>query len=517
MDKMHPQLIDTLKAFLDYNARVDGVSFRNAIFIFLSNAGGNEIAKVALDFRREGKDREEIKMNSKELETKISQSIMSGKSGFSQSILIDHHLIDHFIPFLPLEQKHVSQCAMAEMVHLKIKPNIDLANEVAQELLYSSKEEKIYADKGCNLEHTKPTVGRRAVFVRRPTEFSQCVPHRRLKLVLVCFFRPIRHVESELVGQSGHLISLIGCSATATCWYGKAFHLTQAQNRCATWPSGVERWFGLEADLNESLFGQHIVSYVVLKAVSSFMTDKNPNKPLVLSFHGTAGVGKNHVAKIIARNVYKKGENSKHIHTFISEHHFPHKEKSDLYSSQLKQWIHGNVSSFPRSMFIFDEMDKINPQLIDVIKPFLDYNARVDGVSFRNAIFIFLSNAGGRLIAEVALDFWREGNDREELWMNSKELETKISQNIFNDKGGFLHSSIIDHHLIDHYIPFLPLELKHVRQCVLAEMVHLNMKRDNDLGDKVAREMPYYPEEEKIFAVKGCKSVRQKLALYNDE
>ncbi len=36
--------------------------------------------------------------------------------------------------------------------------------------------------------HTKPTVGHRAVFVRRPTKFSQCVPHRRLKLVFVGFF-----------------------------------------------------------------------------------------------------------------------------------------------------------------------------------------------------------------------------------------------------------------------------------------------------------------------------------------
>lgn len=63
-------------------------------------------------------------------------------------------------------------------------------------------------------EHTKPTVGRREVFVCRPTKFSQCVLHCRLKLVLVCFFRPIRYVESasELFGQLGHLIILIGCS-----------------------------------------------------------------------------------------------------------------------------------------------------------------------------------------------------------------------------------------------------------------------------------------------------------------
>ncbi|ROJ30513.1 hypothetical protein DPX16_2366 [Anabarilius grahami] len=53
--------------------------------------------------------------------------------------------------------------------------------------------------------------------------------------------QPIRHVESpsELVSLLGHLIILIGCSATATCWFGQAFHLTQAQNGRATRPSSV--------------------------------------------------------------------------------------------------------------------------------------------------------------------------------------------------------------------------------------------------------------------------------------
>ncbi len=73
------------------------------------------------------------------------------------------------------------------------------------------------------------------------------------------------------------------------------------------------------------------MSDVVLKAVSSFMTDSNPNKPLVLSFHGTTGTGKNHVAKIIARNIYKEGENCKHVHTYISDYHFPDKQISHVY------------------------------------------------------------------------------------------------------------------------------------------------------------------------------------------
>ncbi|TRY71330.1 hypothetical protein DNTS_016570 [Danionella cerebrum] len=273
----------------------------------------------------------------------------------------------------------------------------------------------------------------------------------------------------------------------------------------------------LKDDLSKSLYGQHIVSEVVLKSVTSFMTDKNPNKPLVLSFHGTAGTGKNHVSKIIAKNLYKNGEKSTHFHMFISQYHFPHKEYVNIYSALLKQWIRGNVSSFPRSMFIFDEMDKMPPQLINTLKPFLDYNSQVDGVSFNKAMFIFLSNAGGSLIVDTALEFWKKGNDRNDLWMNSNDLENKLALHVFNDEtSGFLYSSILDHHLVDHYVPFLPLELKHVRQCVKAEMVHLNITVDEDLADKVARDMVFYPEKEKVFAVKGCKSVRQKLVLYQE-
>ncbi|XP_048033740.1 torsin-1A-like [Megalobrama amblycephala] len=324
-----------------------------------------------------------------------------------------------------------------------------------------------------------------------------------LHVLIVLFL--VSNITSATLSCSGVLWVTVGLLATLTPMLIVEFELDPLL------PFNPE---DLKTDLRDSLFGQHIASDVVLKAVRSFMADSKPNKPLVLSFHGTAGVGKNHVAKIIARNIYKKGDQSKHVHTFISEHHFPHKEHSHIYSSQLKQWIHGNVSSFPRSMFIFDEMDKMNPQLIDVIKPFLDYNTRVDGVSFHNAIFIFLSNAGGRLIVDMALDFWREGKKREDLWINSKELETKI----FNDKNsGFQHSSLIDHYLIDHFIPFLPLELKHVRKCVLAEIVHLKIPRFHDLVYSVVRGMPYFPEEERVFAVKGCKSVRQKLVLYDDE
>ncbi|XP_073678821.1 torsin-1A-like [Garra rufa] len=270
----------------------------------------------------------------------------------------------------------------------------------------------------------------------------------------------------------------------------------------------------LENDLRKSLFGQHIAVDTVLKAVSWFMKDPDPSKPLVLSFHGPTGVGKSYVSKIIASNIYKMGEKSSHVHTFISSYHFPHKSEAEIYEHQLRKWIHGNVSHFPHSMFIFDETDKMHPHLIDAIKPFLDHNAHVDGVSFHKAIFIFLSQAGGHVITNVTLDFWRKGNNRDELQLQSEGMETQIFEYLFNDeKNGLWHSGLINHHLIDHYVPFLPLEQKHVHQCVMAEMAHLNITPNYDVADNVVRDMPFFPEEEKIFAVKGCKSVKQKLVL----
>ncbi|CAM4676450.1 unnamed protein product [Leuciscus chuanchicus] len=495
---MQPKLIDTIKAFLDYNAHVDGVSFHNALFIFLSNAGGNVIAKVALDSRREGTDREELRMNSKEMETKIFLNIFNDeKGGFLQSSLMDHHLVDHYIPFLPLELKHVRQCVMAEMVHLNMTEDIGLAEKVARDMPFFPEKEKIFSVKGC-----------KSVRQNSPSELLSKKRNRKHRLKEIWVIRFHLLLVVLLVSNITLSTGFLDVIAAAVSYVVYTFF-----ERDGLLPFDPK---GLEKDLRDSVYGQHIVSDVVLKSVTSFMTDSKPNKPLVLSFHGTTGVGKNHVAKIIARNIYEKGENSKHVHMYISEHHFPHKEKSDLYSAQLKQWISESVSSFPRSMFIFDEMDKMQPKLIDTIKAFLPINAHVDGVSFHNALFIFLSNAGGNVIAEVALDSRREGKDREKLWMNSKEMETRIFQNIFNDKNsGFLQSSLIAHHLVDHYIPFLPLELKHVRQCVMAEMVHLNMTEDIGLAEKVARDMPTFPKKEKIFSVKGCKTVRQKLFLQN--
>ncbi|XP_068012111.1 torsin-1B-like isoform X3 [Melanerpes formicivorus] len=189
----------------------------------------------------------------------------------------------------------------------------------------------------------------------------------------------------------------------------------------------------LKVQLESRLFGQHLARDVVLKAVQGFSTNPGRKKPLALSLHGWAGTGKNFLSQLLVEHIHPAGLRSKFVHLFLPTLHFPHDSQVKLYKDQLQAWIRGNVSACPHSVFIFDEMDKMHPGLIDAIKPFLDYYEQIDGVSYRKAIFIFLSNAGGDLINKAALEFWLSGRQREEIQL--KDLEPVLSVGVFNNKN----------------------------------------------------------------------------------
>ncbi|KAM3912283.1 torsin-1A-like [Leptodactylus fuscus] len=267
----------------------------------------------------------------------------------------------------------------------------------------------------------------------------------------------------------------------------------------------------LKKDYNDNVFGQHLVSPVILKAVPDFWNNTNPKKPLVLSFHGWTGGGKNHVSQILVRNLYPvKTEKNKCVQLFDVTYHFSQEEKMAKYN--IKQQIHRTVQQCERAIFIFDEMDKMPPGLIDVIKPYLDNYEELDGLSFRKCIFIFLSNTGGEKLTELALQFWRDKKKREDIKLS--DVESHLSKHAFNKKSGFWHSSLIDRNLIDVFVPFFPLEEKHVKMCVRAELHQRGRAVDEELVNKISAEMSYYPEKERVYSVKGCKTVATKISLY---
>ncbi|XP_014680900.1 PREDICTED: torsin-1B-like isoform X2 [Priapulus caudatus] len=228
---------------------------------------------------------------------------------------------------------------------------------------------------------------------------------------------------------------------------------------------------GLADTLKSRVYGQHLVLGTAVNAIQAHVQTKNHKKALVLSFHGWTGNGKNY--------------------------------------SQLRRWITGNVTECSQSLFIFDEVDKMHPGIIDAIRPFISHYAEIDGVDYRNAIFIFLSNTGGNDIAIKTYATWEAGKKREAI--TRKEMEEVITASAFNEQGGLWHSSLIESDVIDFFLPFLPMERKHVKLCIKDDLETKGHRATEEILNRVANELLFYPDKTRLFSKSGCKRVSQKV------
>ena len=80
--------------------------------------------------------------------------------------------------------------------------------------------------------------------------------------------------------------------------------------------------------------------------------------------------------------------------------------------------------------------------------------------------------------------------------------------------GGWWNSGLIESSLVDFFIPFLPLERRHVVQCALAEMKAYDLKPDHHKACHIADEFYYLPKDERLFSVSGCKTISTRLTYY---
>lgn len=88
----------------------------------------------------------------------------------------------------------------------------------------------------------------------------------------------------------------------------------------------------LKDDLNKSLFGQHIVNATLIPALKSHINNlESSQKPLVMSFHGTPGTGKNYVADLIVKHLYKSGDDSKFVRKYRGRVDFPLETEVNTY------------------------------------------------------------------------------------------------------------------------------------------------------------------------------------------
>lgn len=72
---------------------------------------------------------------------------------------------------------------------------------------------------------------------------------------------------------------------------------------------------------------------------------------------------------------------------------------------------------------------------------------------------------------------------------------------------------MIEKNLITAFVPFLPLERRHVKQCVQDDLIAKKLPVTTEIIDKVARELTYWPSDKQIFSKSGCRKVKGKVDL----
>ena len=267
---------------------------------------------------------------------------------------------------------------------------------------------------------------------------------------------------------------------------------------------------GIENALKAELYGQHIAQKLVTAALKRHFDKHDARKPLVFSFHGQSGTGKNFVSSIIAEHFFKGKTLSPFVHNFIIPFHFPHESEVQSYNKQLLGWIKGNVSHCRKGgLFIFHEMDKIHPGMIGTIKDaILDYRGKGTSAGYKNMVFIFISNSGSQAINDHVYEHVFEGKFRESLTLS--ELEN-IFDGIVKHTPDIWFAYLLKSEVIDYLVPFLPLERTHVKQCIRRDLVKKGFHVKEAIVREIADQVDYYPRDYKFFSVSGCKLVSSKV------
>ena len=170
----------------------------------------------------------------------------------------------------------------------------------------------------------------------------------------------------------------------------------------------------LAAKLKARVIGQDAVIDQIARQLRRRIAARRPNKPLaVFCFAGAPGVGKTHLAKCLAEELYGSAN---HLHFIdMSTAMAPHAAQTLFGSPKgyVGSGSYGQVTAslrdIPNSVMLLDEFEKAHP---DVHKRFL--TAWNDGfvtevsdgakIATNETIFILTTNAAARRIGEMARD-----------------------------------------------------------------------------------------------------------------
>ena len=232
--------------------------------------------------------------------------------------------------------------------------------------------------------------------------------------------------------------------------------------------SEKEKLLHLEEELHKRVVGQEDAIRAVSDAVRRSRAGLNdPRRPIgSFIFLGTTGVGKTELAKALAEYLFDDEDMMTRID--MSEYMEKH-SVSRLVGAppgyvgydeggQLTEAVRRK----PYSVVLFDEIEKANPDVFNILLQVLDDGRLTDNkgrfINFKNTIIIMTSNMGSDIIRENFRGFAEKKEDERE------EVISKTKADVMDRLKQIIRPEFLNR--IDETVMFTPLDKKDIQQIV---------------------------------------------------
>jgi ATP-dependent Clp protease ATP-binding subunit ClpC len=274
----------------------------------------------------------------------------------------------------------------------------------------------------------------------------------------------------------------------------------------------------LEKELREQLVGQDFATEVVAKALRRSRADlKDPKRPIgSFMFLGPTGVGKTHLAKILAERIF--GDQDSLVQIDMSEYMEKHAVSRMIGSppgyvgyeegGQLTEAIRRK----PYAVILFDEIEKAHPDIAQILLQILEDGRLTDSlgrkVDFRNTILIMTSNVGAHILQRGTSMGFSVGGDEQD-FENTKSKIMDEAKKTF--KPEFLNR-------LTEMVIFRPLAKESMRSIVDLELDKLSERLlEKKLKLRISDDVKEFLIEKGYDKKLGARPLRRAVEKYLED
>ena len=281
------------------------------------------------------------------------------------------------------------------------------------------------------------------------------------------------------------------------------------------------------------LLGQPTASNALTDAVCDFVETPRDDvrQPLVVSLHGSPGVGKSYFHRILARAAYNATEACPGAgcpgYKIIFGTDYVVRER-DVQGRMLKDAITSHLERYPESVVVVEEYDKLGCPARGALKQMLEHGAAGGegnpfdrNITFTRSIFVLEANMGFMDVHDATVAHGGGGGSRnraaalgDALASLQRTLKDALFEKWTSDGCEDREDTLKAVGAIDVFVPFVPLDREAVKSIVHAQLEQRGKRKAErrelrrlEWDDAVLERLVDEVEFEGDFAIEGGKEV----------